>query len=276
MWGSELRCECPVGRENCRLGINQCTANPGLCEEGGGTCVELYDNNVGWTIGNENEGDGFACISTQIVESLKEKTHYCDVSQATFSRPGGVEPKNELDLCCYRMLTCAEGKSVPKKGSIFSYRPCYCNVEFRKCVMALAFDIKYKTKAEAVVHVVNNMAHCEVDDGKRCDPKRPATCKKGDLLNPAVAHCRVDCKTGPLLPIWARACAIRQCKPPHHKPNLRIVDVPRNEESSLCRPVEKLPVLCGHRNTNTRCVCDGKPSTPEFTDRCRCQFWPDG
>ncbi|KAJ7372449.1 hypothetical protein OS493_018956 [Desmophyllum pertusum] len=214
MWGSELRCECPANNKHCRPGINQCRANPGLCVDEGKMCVELYDTNVGWMIGNEQKGDGFGCISTGTVDSLMKVTHYCDISKETFTRRGGVEPKNELDLCCYRMLTCAGGESIPKKGSIFSYRPCYCNVEFRKCLLAVAYDSKFKSKVEHMVEVVNSMAYCQIDDGVQCDPVRPWTCKKGDLINPKIAHCKIDCKTGPLLPIWARACAIRQCKPP--------------------------------------------------------------
>ena len=275
MWGSELRCECSRYHKDCRTGINHCRANPGLCLDEGKVCIELYDDNLGWRIGEEKEGDGFACISAKTVKSLKESTHYCDISRETFTKVGGVEPRNELDLCCYRMLTCAGGESIPKKGTVFSYRPCYCNVEFRKCLIAVAFDLKYKSRAEDIVRVVNSIAHCSVDDGEKCDPIRPWTCKKGDLINPKIAHCVIDCKTGPLLPIWARSCAIRQCKPPYHQDHLRIVDVPRVEESSICKPVEKLPLVCGNRGTDTRCVCDGKPSKADFSDRCRCQFWPD-
>lgn len=275
MWGSELRCECPADKEQCRPGINQCKANPGLCLDEGKICIELYDTNVGWLIGNEQKGDGFACILAGTVKSLATVTHYCDISQETFSRIGGVEPKNELDLCCYQMLTCAGGESIPKKGTIFSYRPCYCNVEFRKCLFTAAFDPKFKGNVEQMVEVLNNLAHCIIDDGVQCDPVRPWTCQKGDLINPKFAHCAIDCRTGPVLPIWARACALRQCKPPYHRENLRIIDVPRMEESSICKPVEDLPILCGNRETNTRCVCDGKPSRSDFTDRCRCQYWPD-
>lgn len=275
MWGSELRCECGSHKKDCKPGVNQCRANPGLCVDEENMCIELYDNNMGWSIGNEKEGDGFACISTDTVKSLKDNTHYCDVSMETFTRIGGVEPRNELDLCCYRMLTCAGGESIPSKGTVFSYRPCYCNVEFRKCLLEVAHDLKYKKKAQDMIRVVDSITHCSIDDGEQCDPARPWTCKKGDLINPKIAHCVIDCKTGPLLPIWARACAIRQCRPPHHQDHLRIVDVPLIEESSICKPVEKLPVVCGNRDTNTRCVCDGKPNRADFTDRCRCQYWPD-
>ena len=275
MWGSDVRCECPVSKEHCKRGINQCKANPGLCVDEGKVCIELYDENPSWSLGDEQEGLGFACFPRHTVKLLADVTHYCDVSSETFTRTGGVEPRNELDLCCYRMLTCAGGKSFPQKGSVFSYRPCYCNVEFRKCLLNVAFDLKYKGKAEAIVSVLNRMTHCSIDDGEKCDPLRPWTCKKGDLINPRIAHCEIDCKTGPLLPIWARACAIRQCKPPYHRDNIRIVDVPRAEESSICKPVEKLPVVCGNRDTDTRCVCDGRPNRAEFTDRCRCQYWPD-
>lgn len=275
MWGSELRCECGSHKKDCKPGVNQCRANPGLCVDEGNMCIELYDNNLSWSIGNEKEGDGFACISTDTVKSLKDNTHYCDVSMETFTRIGGVEPRHELDLCCYRMLTCAGGESIPSKGIVFSYRPCYCNVEFRKCLLEVAHDLKYKKKAQDMIRVVDSITHCSIDDGKQCDPIRPWTCKRGDLINPKIAHCVIDCKTGPLLPIWARACAIRQCKPPHHQDHLRIVDVPLTEESSICKPVEKLPVVCGNRDTNTRCVCDGKPNRADFTDRCRCQYWPD-
>lgn len=276
MWGSEVRCECPTSKKHCKRGINQCKANPGLCVDEGKICIELFDDNLSWSLGDEREGYGFACFPGQAVKSLGEVTHYCDVSTETFSRTGGVEPRNELDLCCYRMLTCAGGKSFPKRGNIFSYRPCYCVVEFRKCLLDVAaFDLKYKGKAEDIVKVLNRMTHCSIDDGENCDPLRSWTCNKGDLINPRIAHCVIDCKTGPLLPIWARACAIRQCKPPHHQDFLRIVDVARVEESSICKPVEKLPVVCGNRDTDTRCVCDGKPNRADFTDRCRCQYWPE-
>ena len=124
--------------------------------------------------------------------------------------------------------------------------------------------------------VLDKVSHCDMDDGKRCDPTRPRTCRKGDLIKPSLAHCKIDCSTGPLLPIYLRACAIRQCKIPYQERTAtRIVDIPRNEDSSLCGPVKGLPVECGARGTDTRCVCDGKPAKSGFTDKCRCQFWPD-
>ena len=126
-----------------------------------------------------------------------------------------------------------------------------------------------------LLKVLDKVSHCEMDDGQRCDPTRPWTCRKGDLIRPNLAHCKIDCSTGPLLPIYLRACAIRQCKAPFQERTVnRVVDVPRNEESSLCRPVKGLPVECGALGTDTRCVCDGKPTGSDFTDHCRCQFWP--
>lgn len=273
MWGSEVRCICP-DKKQCSLGINQCKANPSLCEDVGKLCVELSDHNPQWILGGEKDGNGFACMTSNTIEQLKLTTHYCDVTKVIFDGKLNSKPTNDIDVCCYRMLTCAGGVTLPPKGGIYSYRRCYCNVEFRKCLLSLAHNPKYKSAVREMARAVDNVTDCIMDEGRRCNPTEPETCHKGDLISPNIAHCKVDCKTGPLLPIWARACSIRQCKPPNYKTYIRVIDVPNQEESSICRPVKKLTVLCEKAGTNTRCVCDGKRPSKVFTDRCRCQYWP--
>lgn len=274
MWGSDVSCTCPADQKTCSLGINQCKANPSLCENVGKTCVEIADKNLKWILGSEKDGDGFACMTSDTIEQLKLTTHYCDVTRVTVKGNLDSKPTNELDICCYRMLTCAGRETFPPKGSIFSYRRCFCNVEFRKCLLNLAHNPKFKTAVKEMARGIDNVTDCVMDDGKKCDPSKPDTCRKGDLISSNIAHCKIDCKTGPLLPIWARACSIRQCKPPNHQSYLRIIDVPDAEESSTCKPVKGLPVVCEKSGTDTRCVCDGKPEGKAFTDKCRCQYWP--
>ncbi|XP_032219214.1 uncharacterized protein LOC116602160 isoform X1 [Nematostella vectensis] len=273
-WGSEVRCVCPAEHKDCRFGINHCRANPSLCEDEGKVCIELTDSYDNWSFGNEKQGEGFICMSPSTVDQLQLTTHYCDVTSAKHAGKLESRPANALDTCCYRMLTCAGRESHPVNGTLFSFRHCFCNVEFRKCLLALGHNPKYKTAVKELVRGIDNVTECFMDEGKKCDPTQPKTCRKGDLISPNVAHCTVDCKTGPLLPIWARSCSIRQCKPPNHKPYLRVIDVPDHRESSICKPVLNLPVECAKRGTNTRCVCDGKPKGAGFTDRCRCQYWP--
>ena len=275
--GSQVQCRCPPKQKNCRPGINHCRGNPTLCEDDASTCVELYEKHSEWELGNEKEGHGFACVKNSTVQALKRTTYYCDISTPTLQFVRLRWPKNDLDVCCYKMFTCAASVSYPQNGNIFSYRACYCFTLFRKCLFKLNMSPIFKDKVTALLNVLDKVSHCEMDDGNRCDPTRPWTCRKGDLIKPSLAHCKIDCSTGPLLPIYLRACAIRQCKVPFQERTvIRTVDVPRSEESSLCKPVKGLAVECGAFGTDTRCVCDGKPAPNSgFTDRCRCQFWPD-
>lgn len=272
VWGSELKCECPSDIPDCVPGINQCQGNPGLCEDEGKLCIELDDRKKGWIMGSEVEGKGYTCMSKKTAEILRVTTHYCYVPAGKdIERVEKIQPRDDLDMCCYRMMTCAGGNTT--HGTIFSYRPCYCFVEFRKCLLQL-FSVAYKATVQAIVKVVDSITFCEMDDGVKCHPSRPWTCRKGDLISSSIAHCKINCKSGPLLPIWERACSKRQCKPPHYQKHLLIADVPRNEESSLCKPVKGLSVECAKRGTHTRCVCEANPKISGFTDRCRCQFWP--
>ena len=151
--GSQVQCRCPPDIKDCRPGINQCRGNPTLCEDDGGTCVELYDMNLEWGLGNEIEGKGYACVKDSIVEALSKTTHYCDISRPVINFARARRPKNDLDICCYKMFTCAGGESFPEKGNIFSYRACYCFTEFRKCLYMLNNNLKFKSKVEAIVKV---------------------------------------------------------------------------------------------------------------------------
>ena len=98
-----------------------------------------------------------------------------------------------------------------------THRPCHCNTDFRKCLQRYGKIAVCKDLAEAVLRAVNQLKNCEIRDGTACNPNNPKTCRKGDLIDPKYAHCRVNCKTGPLLPIGQRMCRIRQCKPDYVK-----------------------------------------------------------
>ena len=182
-----------------------------------------------------------------------------------------TKPVNALDYCCYNHLICRR-KNAVYGGYLFQSRPCYCHVEFRKCLIKQKSYRNMKNFADALTPIVESIKICSMEDSGPCDPRKPATCQKGDLISASIAHCRVNCKTGPLLPIEIRSCRIRQCVPHRHIATQRIIDVPHHRESSRCDAVKGLPVTCGFKNT--RCVCDGKPDATYFTDRCRCQYWP--
>ena len=201
---------------------------------------------------------------------MSRSTNYCALQGDLTNETKGA--LNYVDICCLRQLQCGNDDPNGHYGNIMSHRPCYCNTEFRKCLQRYSKVAVYKDLANAVIRAVDQLKTCKIRDGSGCDPNNPKTCRKGDLIDPKYAHCRINCKTGPLLPIGQRMCSIRQCKPPNHIEGVRIIDVPTQRTSSMCEPVRKLPYLCG--KSDTRCVCDGKPEGKAFTDRCRCQFWP--
>ena len=98
----------------------------------------------------------------------------------------------------------------------------------------------------------NHNKVCSMDDSGKCNPKIPSSCEKGDLIDKEIAHCKVNCKSGPLLPIELRSCRIRKCIPPNNLKQSRIIDVPYYKESSRCDAMKGLPVECGLEQT--RCV----------------------
>ena len=214
--------------------------------------------------------EGYACAHVEDIKFISRTTNYCvlkgDVTQET---KGAL---NYIDNCCLRQLKCGGDDDSGHHGNIMSHRPCHCYTEFRKCLQRYGKINIYRDLAEALFRALDQLKNCEIRDGTACDPNKPKTCRKGDLIDPKYAHCRVNCKTGPLLPIGQRMCSIRQCKPPNFVEGVRIIDVPNRASSSMCEPVRNLPYLCGRGDT--RCVCDGKPQGITFTDRCRCQFWP--
>lgn len=266
-----VTCTCPAkSSKTCALGINQCATDPSLCTNDNAECIELYDQLSHWKMGGEKSNEGYACVNVEDIKLLKRSTQYCTVSSSD-NLSAKHKATNHIDACCFRHLICAsEDKTVT--GNIMSYRPCYCNSGFRKCLTRYQKVSVYRHIASAALNVLNQLKTCEIDEGTTCNPRQPETCRKGDFISPKVAHCRIDCKSGPLLPIGQRMCRIRQCKPPDHVEGVRIVDVPESKTSSLCVAVRSVPFLCGRGDT--RCVCDGRPAALAFTDRCRCQFWP--
>ena len=84
-----------------------------------------------------------------------------------------------------------------------------------------------------------------MNDTGKCNPIKPVHCIKGDLICPSIAHCKINCKSGPSLPIEKRSCKIRQCTLPHNSLRVRVIDPPQHHESSLCDPVKGLPLECG-------------------------------
>lgn len=261
------RCEMNGMSVKCVSGsVNQCVANPTLCGPDR-TCVELEDEAVLWKANTEKEGDGFACIARTVLTQLVAAAPFCDLKTNWQLTDMQRIPSNAVDICCYNQLICHE-----KGGHIFRRRPCYCAVEFRKCLLKMVNEQKYKNIIEGLLPAVNSIKICNMDEKGLCDPRMKGTCTKGDLISQAIAHCSVNCRTGPLLPIELRSCRIRQCIPHNNVVGTRVVDAPFHRESSRCDAVKDLPVTCGFRNT--RCVCDGKPSVDHFTDRCRCQYWP--
>jgi len=270
-------------RVTCQGGtINHCVVNPKLCKSKE-YCVELEDKDMTWERDEEKEGEGFACIAKDVAAMLPEAP-FCNFRGIRANMR--TAPFDGVDKCCYHHLNCGlQDRTVDQVASgssdyLFGNRPCYCNVEFRNCLMKVAEERKgkkedkMKAMATALVSIVDKISICSMDDSGRCDPRKPDTCNKGDLISQDMAHCKVNCKTGPLLPIEHRACRIRQCHPKNNvkEGGGRIVDVTYHHESSRCDAVKGLPVRCGMKQT--RCVCDGKPTTKYFTDRCRCQFWP--
>lgn len=254
--------------------INQCVANPTLCESDDAFCVELEDKDSSWKSGEEVVGDGFSCIKKKVFKQLQILAPFCNFNRTdhvltgkSFRRPG-----NNLDYCCYQHLVCVRRKDMIG-GYLFKNRPCYCNLEFLKCLKKERKNVKLVTYADSLIQVIRHIRVCSIDDTGKCNPKNPLTCEKGDLISPSLAHCKVNCKTGPLLPIEKRACRIRKCTPPNNLKYSRVIDVPYYKESSRCDAVQGLEVTCGMEHT--RCVCDGLPTDRKFTDRCRCQYWPE-
>ena len=220
-------------------------------------------------MGGKESSEGYACVKTEDMKLLKRTTSYCSVSEENFS--SAKKAVNHIDACCFRQLICgSEDKRI--KGNILSYRHCYCSTELRKCLTRYRKTIAYRDLASAALRVMDQLKSCHVDEGTLCNPNKPETCSKGDFIDHKIAHCRINCKTGPLLLIGKRMCAIRQCKPANHVEGVRVIDVPNRKTSSICQAVRSLLYLCGRGDT--RCVCDGKPTRMTFTDRCRCQYWP--
>ena len=246
---------------------NQCVANPLLCSNKE-YCVELEDKDMTWEAMQEKEGYGYACIKKNIFEQVKILTPYCNFYRSKHNMK--TKPINGLDYCCYQHLICSNKNKEPG-GYLFKNRPCYCIPQFRKCLIKQKAIRKVKNIADGLLPIVGSIRVCSMDETGQCDPRRKESCQKGDLIDPNVAHCRVNCRTGPLLPIEIRSCRIRRCSPQNNLRAQRVIDVPYYRESSRCDAVDKLPVKCGFKNT--RCVCDGKPSYTHFTDRCRCQYW---
>lgn len=256
--------------------INQCLIEPTLCQSTEGYCVELDDHNVLWSKGNAEIGMGFSCLKKTTYKQLVKQAPYCDFDKTDHivlpSDTGFVKPGTFLDYCCYSHLVC-EKEGHPLGGYLFKERPCYCNTLFRKCLLDLKNDFSLWKIAEAMTFVIEDVKLCSLDDTGKCNPLKPQTCNKGDLIAPSIAQCKVNCRSGPLLDIEKRSCKIRKCIPPNNLPNNRVIDVPFYKESSRCDPVPGLFVLCGMEQT--RCVCDGKPTSRYFTDGCRCQYWPE-
>lgn len=259
---------CPGGS------LNHCLANPKLCEDTKGYCIELSESNHEWIVGGETVGNGFACFKKEIYDNMAVSAPYCDFDQTDHILVGkeSRRPGNNLDYCCYRHLICVRRKEK-LGGYFFKKRPCYCNFELKKCLQKLQSNARVGLYAQEMLSVINHVKECSMDDSGLCDPFKPVECNKGDLIDPSIATCKVNCKSGPLLPIELRSCRIRKCVPPNNRPNVRIIDVTDHRESSRCDPVKGLPLECGLHHT--RCVCDGNPTVPYFTDGCRCQFWPD-
>ena len=235
-------------------------------------CVELEDRGLRWTQGKEVEGEGFACINKALFKGVKELAPYCDFNNTDIPVSGSSakRPKKGIDTCCYQYLVCVKrGDKVG--GYLFKMRPCYCRELFKKCLIEEKGDRKFRPFANALIEIVDSIKECTMTDGK-CNPLQPQTCQKGDLIDPSLAHCKVNCKTGPLLPIQFRSCRIRKCKPMNDMDGKRVIDITYHKESSRCDSVPNLLISCGLHHT--RCVCDGEPTIMSFTDRCRCQYWP--
>jgi len=254
--------------------VNQCHGNPRLCEEYNSYCVELDDRDTKWQLKNEIEGEGYACISKDSFDNMIGVAKYCNFNVTDHKVTGGGvrRPEKGLETCCYQHLVCANNNKG-LGGYLFRERPCYCNTEFKKCLMKQQDNVQYRSIANNIITILDFIKYCQMDDSGKCDPLKPGSCTKGDLIDPSIAHCRINCKTGPLLPIQLRACRTRQCTPIHALPHKRNIDITHFTESSRCDAVPKLPVSCGEHHT--RCACDSQPTVDYFTDKCRCQYWPN-
>ncbi|XP_046860249.1 uncharacterized protein LOC124453479 [Xenia sp. Carnegie-2017] len=256
--------------KKCSRGINQCTTNPSVCLDENKECIELHDELPSWNMEGGKHDEGYACVDVEDIKYLSRSTNFCTLKGKIANSTKNA--LNYVDTCCRNQLKCNKNNAKDVQGNIMSHRPCHCNVEFRKCLRRYVTISVYKDLANTVLRAINQLKNCEIRDGSACNPSKPKTCRKGDLIDPKYAHCKVNCRTGPLLPIGQRMCRIRQCKPPNYVEGVRIIDIPNHRTSSICQPVRRLRYLCG--KGDTRCVCDGKPRGEIFTDRCRCQFWP--
>ena len=254
--------------------VNQCTIKPDLCESINSYCVELDDKaETKWDVGPGNEGNGFLCIDKLLFENLNREAPYCNLNMTNIVLQGvGFRvPLDGPDYCCYAHLVCVK-KGDKLGGFLLKPRPCYCLSEFKKCLSSIRSNNRLKNLADSLITVLSKILDCTFDDTGKCNPKVQSSCEKGDLIDPKIAHCKINCLTGPMLPIEIRSCRIRRCTPPNNLNGARVIDVPFYLESSRCDFVENLPIECGYENT--RCVCDGLPPGTAFTDGCRCQYWP--
>jgi len=255
--------------------VNQCIANPTLCLDQASYCVEMDDTEeVVWKNKLEKIGEGFACIKKTTFDKFSNNAPFCNFNKTNhvvLPGKGFVKPGSNLDYCCYRYLICVS-KGDNLGGYLFKERPCYCTAGMRKCLKDLETDYSLWEDARELLAVVDEVKICTFDDSGRCNPLTPVLCQKGDLISKVTAHCKVNCATGPLLPIEKRSCLLRKCIPPNNRYDWRVIDVTNYRESSRCEPVKNLPLDCGMKHT--RCVCDGMPDDKK-SDGCRCQFWPE-
>ena len=99
--------------------LNQCTADPSLCQAEGGYCVELDDVDPSWSRITSKKGDGFSCIDKKAFKRLSERDQFCNFNKTDHvlgkNEKGYKPPNSRLDACCYAYLICID----ESKGCLF-------------------------------------------------------------------------------------------------------------------------------------------------------------
>ena len=119
------------------------------------------------------------------------------------------------------------------------------------------------------LHATDSKVKRQLPLSTDCDPQKPNTCYKGDLIAEDVADCN---KKG-------RFSFITTCQPINNYKFSSVVDLPDVSKNGIdCVADTSRPVICGSPGSNTRCVCDKafdwRRPKETLINRCRCQYWP--
>ena len=141
----------------------------------------------------------------------------------------------------------------------------HCFLYTITAIIQLLFLASSVQELQATVNEVKRDLPLSTD----CDPRKPDSCYKGDLLAEDVADCK---RQGHL-------SRFKMCHPVNDHKFSSVVDLPDVNKSGIdCIADTSLPVICGSPGSDTRCVCDKafdwRRLKETLFNQCRCQYWP--